>query len=198
MTIHDPVLLALGAALLLFGWVLYRAALVLVGAVLLGTAGVLAGAAIASLTGAQGDQLLAWQAGGGVAGAVAGVLLLLFLHKAVFFAAGFAAALAAFLAVFDQGRAQGLEWAQNDLLFSFGAPAAAVLGGLLAAALDRYVITFASAVVGALLVMEGLDWPYGGLPALALAPVGALWQLSVARPWKKRKRARDRDDEEDE
>jgi hypothetical protein len=193
MTIQDPLMLAAGAALLLFGWALYRAALVMVGGVLLGAAGVLAGASIGPVTGATGDEVLAWQIGGGMIGAGIGILLLLCLHKAVFFAAGFAAALAAFLAVFGQGRAQGLEWAQNDVLFYFGAPAAGVLGGLLAAALDRYVITFASAMVGALLVMEGLGWPYGGLPALGLAPLGALWQLSVARPWKKRKRRRPRD-----
>ncbi len=180
--------LVVGGLLLLFGSLLYRVMLTLAGAVLGGAAGLGLGVLLENAFGVSGGGALALQAGGAVAGIIAGVAAFRLANAMGFFLFGAALGGWAFVEVFGLVNSERLG-TDPDLVFAFGLPITAIICGLVMAALNKYMIALASALVGTLLVMAGLDWPLGGWPAPLLFVVGLAIQMRFLR--------RD-DDEEDE
>lgn len=187
----DWFLLGVGAALLLAGWLLYWIAIQLAGGVLVGAGFLFLADGIAALGDVE-PAVVPWLRGGAfVVGFLAGVWLFRFLETLLFFIIGAVAGGAAVVKAFALGREEGLDWAMNDAAFAFGVPGGGALCGMLAIWLRKALIAVASAGLGTLFVMHAADWPYQGLPLLALFPIGAAVQLGLT----KRRRA-EADDEE--
>ncbi|MCB2156366.1 hypothetical protein KQI84_15945 [bacterium] len=177
---------AIGTICLLFGWLLYRVILVLAGGILGGAIGVGVGQLFAELFDAQGTSEIVLVAGLAVLGIIVGVLLFQFLHALAFFLSGAAIGSWGTIEIFRLLREHQVAFAQNDLIFAFSIPVVALVLGLLAVPLSKYVIAFASAAAGTFLIMGALGWPYGGWLAIPVFLFGLVIQLAFGRPWERR------------
>lgn len=177
----DLVPVIAGAVLLLFGWALYWIALNTAGALLFGAGGLMLCTWIGANEEMSGGALLALRAGGAVLGGVIGALFFQWVHKFAFFALGFLAGLGGAIAIVLAAREAGMEWAEPELMLWVGTPVAGLVMGLLATVLDKYVIAVVAATLGSALLWHGLGWPGGLWPLAVLIPLGAAFQVGVAR-----------------
>ncbi len=182
--------LAAGLLLLVFGGLLYRVVLGVAGGILGGAVGLGLGVLVAALFGLSQNGALVFQAIGAIAGIAGGVWAFRVANALGFFLFGAAIGAWLFVEVFALIDTSGFS-ADPDLVFALGIPVAAAVCGLVVAALNRYVIALASALVGTLLVMAALHWPLGGWLAPFVFVAGLAIQMRFVR------RRRD-DDEEDE
>ena len=185
---------AVGMILLLFGWLLYRVILTLAGGILGGAVGVGIGQAFADWFDVGGNYEIFLVAGLAILGIIVGVLIFQFLHALAFFLSGLILGTWGAVEIFGVLRQHHVAFAQNDLIFAFGIPVAALVVGLLAVFLSKYVIAFASAAAGTFLIMGAFEWPYGGWPAVPIFLAGLIVQLAFGRPWESRD---DGEDDED-
>jgi len=180
-----------GAVLLLGGFLLYFLSLWMAGGIIAGAIGFLIG---------QGTgRLLQWEPGPVLflSLALAGLGLLIgaatahFLHKVAFFTLGFLAGAAAFFSVGPALLAAlGMEGDQAFYL-AVGVPLAGLAVGILATLLDKFLLALATSLVGAGLIMEGVDWRWGVLPYIPLVVLGLAFQFGLARSRKAQERTED-------
>lgn len=192
----DPITFWSGLALLLGGWMLYWMTLTLSGAVLFGVGSLLAASLITSMMEVEPSVRLGIQVGAALIGALTGAFIFRAVHKFAFFALGAAVGSVAMLGIVAHGREVGWEWAATPAAVAIAVPVGAVVLGLISMAIDSVVIAIASSIIGGFLVMEGLGWPYGGLPILAIIPVGLAVQLGLTGGRRAKKKAQQDDDED--
>lgn len=185
-------MLVVGAALLLFGWMLWRAIVSIAGAVIGGAAGVGLGWIVAQGAHLDGTASFVAQGIGALVGAALGVAAFRFANAFSFFLLGAALGAAMFWEAFPAIEASGRLSVDPDLVLALGLPISAVVAGAVLASLHRYAVLLASAFVGTLLVMSALDWPLGGWPAPFVFLAGLAVQFAAAR---RRRRDDDRDED---
>ncbi|MEQ8820169.1 MAG: hypothetical protein RLY93_07965 [Sumerlaeia bacterium] len=177
--------LGLGIALLLFGWLLYRLVIGAAGGILGGVIGLGFGGALNMIFRFDPPWDAVCFLGGMVLGALLGIAVFQFLNRLAFFLLGAAICGWAFTELYPLF-AEGGEEAARGLLFAAGILVSAIVGGLLAIFLTKYVIALASVAAGTLLVGGALDWPYDGLLAIPIFLIGLGLQLAIVRPWSKK------------
>jgi hypothetical protein len=188
--------LVCGLVFLLAGWGLYWLSLNLVGGVLGGGLGLIGAEAIAGLNSLEGTNLNLVRCAGFVIGLVAGILLVRWLHRLAFFLSGSLLGGTGFFLAVSALRAAGEpEWAQDDMVLAFGTPVAGLIVGVLSVACAKYLVALSTSLIGGLLVMQALEWPWHGWPLPAIALGGFAFQVGLAKPWK---RGEKRDDGEEE
>ncbi len=195
--IIDPITFWSGLALLLGGWMLYWMTLTLTGAVLFGVGSLLAASLITSMMELEPTVRLGIQVGAALIGAIAGAFVFRMVHKIAFFSLGAAVGLVVMLGLVAHGRSAGWEWADERNMVAIAVPVGAVVMGLISMSMDSVVIAVASSIIGGILVMEGLGWPYQGLPILAIVPIGLAVQLGLTGG-RRAKRKASNDDEDDD
>jgi sugar phosphate permease len=57
--------------------------------------------------------------------------------------------------------------------------------GIAAVLLSKYLIVAATGLLGAGLIMEGLEWEPGAFAFIGIALLGIVIQLSLSRPWRR-------------
>lgn len=184
--------LVVGGLLLLFGWTLYRALLWIAGAFVGAAAGLGIGWLAAQGFDLEGTSAFAAQGIGALAGAAAGIAVFRIASAFAFFLFGAALGAWAFWAAYPLVVAHGNLAVDPDALLAIGLPASGLVAGALLAAMQKWAIALACALVGTLLVMAALDWPLGGWPAPFVFLAGLAVQARFARG------PRDDDEEDDE
>jgi hypothetical protein len=183
----DLIPLTAGILFLLAGWLLYWLSLNAAGCIIGGGIGLLGAEALLTVLDLREPWGLVIQAGATVLGAIIGALIARFLHRTAFFIIGAAAGcLAWYFSVNALRRDDLAAWAENDAIFAFGVPAGGVICGIIAVISDRYLIALASSVLGAVLVMIGVQWQWGVWPVIPLALAGFLIQIGLTSRKKKR------------
>ena len=172
--------LIVGTLLWGFGWVLYRMALVVAGGVLGAAAGLGVALGTVMVFGLADTHATVALAAGGILGAIAGYLLFQMLHALAFFLSGAVLGGVAYFHIITLLE-QHVVFHNPGLMMTIGIPASAVVCGLLTWWLSRYFIATASALLGTILILSSLGWPYSGLPALAVFPLGMMIQLRFGR-----------------
>jgi hypothetical protein len=195
--IVDPITFWSGLALLLGGWILYWMTLTLTGAVLFGVGSLLAASLITSILELEPTVRVGIQIGAALIGAIAGAFVFRMVHKIAFFSLGAAVGLVVMLGLVAHGRSIGWEWTDERNMVAIAVPVGAVVMGLISMSMDSVVIAIASAVIGGILVMEGLGWPYDGLPILAIVPIGLAVQLGLTGGRRAKRKASDEDEDDD-
>jgi len=195
--VTDPMTLWAGLALLLGGWILYWMTLTLTGAVLFGVGSMLAASLLTSILEIDEGVRMGIQVGAALVGALAGAFVFRLVHKIAFFTLGTAVGLVAMLGLVALGRGLDWDWAESRNVVALVVPVGTVITGLIAMAMDSVVIAAASSIIGSLLVMEGLGWPYDGLPVLGLIPLGLVVQLWLTDAKRSKRKSSDADDEDD-
>ncbi|CAN5259354.1 hypothetical protein BH09SUM1_BH09SUM1_25000 [soil metagenome] len=181
----DLVPLAVGAVLLLAGWILYFCSLWVTGGLLGGSLGLLIAEAIGNNTDMTDSSALLLKAGLAAFGALLGIVIARSLAKTAVFILGVLVGGAVFFSAATAYYAGGSD--QGDLVISFGTPAAALAMGILCVAFEKLLIALGTSLVGAFLVMEGVNERWGLWPILPLALLGTGVQLGIARGRKSRK-----------
>lgn len=189
--------LVVGAVFLLAGWTLYWLSLNVAGAVIGGGMALLVAELLLPLAHLSDDEMLGVRIGAVVVGLLAGIFIARTFHRIAFFAAGTLLGGIAWYVAIMRLRAAGMapEWAEDPVALLAGTPIAAGVAGLLAVLADRLVIALATAVVGSVLLMIGVDWQWGSWPAVPLALLGFLVQVGATS---KRRKKKDEEEEEDE
>lgn len=187
LDIAEWISLAAGLLFLFAGWFFYWFSTHLTGGVLLAGAGLLLAGVVSTQMDLAGGQEIAVLIGGAAAGALIGIVLARAVHALAFFLIGCATGAALFYTVMSAIR-RGVEdgFLANDAFLAFGIPVVGVVVGWLAVAFSRVATIIVTSILGAALIMEAFGWPYAGVPMVPLALGGAIVQLAVARPRKRR------------
>lgn len=178
---HNLAAIAAGVALLLVGWLLYRMVLAGAGLVLGGAAGAGAGNLIANMMEIEGAWALLAMGCCAVLGAVVGVVLFRTLHLVAFFLFGAAIGGWIWVEVYFQLGEHGVVESFDWFMFLLWLSVSCVSAGLVFAAFNQHVIAIASALIGSVLVVGGLGWPWYGTPAVPIFLAGLWIQLKLAR-----------------
>ncbi|MCC6546764.1 DUF4203 domain-containing protein [Candidatus Sumerlaeota bacterium] len=182
----DVVLVIAGAVFLLAGWLLYWVSLNIAGGMIGGGVSLVLCELMLQLT----EDLTPLQqnlirGGGFLLGLIVGVLLVRWLHRLAFFVAGSLLGGAAFFLIVSAFRELDAEWAQGDALLAFGTAIAGAVAGAVCVASAKFIIALCTAAIGAVLIMQGIGWPWHGLPVVPIALAGFAFQLGLAKPWRR-------------
>lgn len=174
----DWLQVAIGAAFLAGGWILYWFSLRFAGAVMLGTAVTALGLLLFGNRLEPGLPQVLLAAGLLAVGAALGIALAKLMHNLVFFLAGAALGaggyLAGLAAVLGQPDAP---FGNQDAMVAFGAPVAAIVGGVLAVWLARWVVMLGTSLAGAIIVGRAIEFPLRGVEVVALTLIGFSIQM---------------------
>lgn len=188
--------IVVGAAMCAAGWLLYWCSLQFIGAVLLGAGGLLAGDALAQLFDLAGVERGLVAYGLAFLGVLLGMGMARLVHRLAIFLLGWALGAAFFFWLVAPIRGDtAWDWMSSDAFLAFGTPIFGLLTGLLAIALERYIVILATSLLGAALVAHGMEWPPTDWRFPALMVAGIVIQTIVSRPWKKRPRRDDPDED---
>jgi len=183
-----------GLAFLCLGWMLYWASLQVLGGVLMGGVGLAVAHAACAVLGLDGGVAIAARVAGLLCGAVAGVLLSRLLHTVAFFAMGCAAGGGLAYALLSAMRRDGTpSWAQEDAVFAFGIPIAALVAGLLSAGISGFLVIVGTSILGATLLTDAMEWQPRWIVAGGVALAGIIVQTAAHRTAGRR---RSNDDDE--
>ncbi len=187
----DWMLVIVGSVLLLFGSFALRSALV-VGAVLGMALGLGAGHGFATWLEATDTLSIVVHACGGVLGAILGVILFKFVELVAFFVLG--SGLSAWGLFGISPWLERFNIPDPEFVMAVGIPVVSIIAGLLGVYYKKLIMGISTAAAGTFLIMNAFDWPWDGIPAIALFVLGLLFQVGRLR---RRRRQRNDDDDED-
>jgi hypothetical protein len=188
----DWMLVIVGSVLLLFGSFALRSALTVVGAILGMALGLGAGHGFATWMETEGTFSIVLHVIGGGLGALLGVILFKFVELVAFFVLG--SGLTAWGLFGISPWLERFNVPDPQLVMATAIPVISIIAGLLGVYYKKLIMGISTAAAGTFLIMNALDWPYDGLPAIALFVLGLMFQVGRLR---RRRRGNEVDDDED-
>lgn len=181
--IFDPIALLVGILFLLAGWLLYWVSLNVAAAILGGGAGLLISSALSEYLEMQAPWDLILAVFSAIACSVLLVALFRYLHHAFFFVFGFLLGAPMGFLVTNQLVNQWELFPSWDpeLVLAISIPLMGLLIGLLFVWAHRLLVALATAILGSMLIMEGVEWTWGLLPVFPLMIVGLIIQLKLMK-----------------
>lgn len=184
----SELLLIVSGLLLVFGgWLLYRAVINVTGGVLGAGLGIGTGWSLSQVLQLSDPYPLILQVVFGILTALTGAYVFRLLDRWAFFLFGLLLGAAVMLVVYVE---------YNETLFSQGIEATYIYGGLITGAVilglfvyfcRHTIVIIACCALGTMLLFQGLQGYYGGIPALIFFPIGVVVQRQLIGPKKKTK-----------